>query len=233
MNTACLTTLGLLFFLNASAQYPAPRTVPLDSFGRNWLILKASPLALLDPDGTYEGAVEWLPTPRRGYQLGVGYGNSTILPVYGGYGSSWQEVLRLRGEIRWYRRGGYSPRRSSNPYWALEGLFKRVQVAQRRSVGRECADGTCAYFQNLTYRDAKDVYALHGKMGWQLTSGRANFDLYFGAGFRQIAVSARGLPADAEPPLSRGFRLGTWRTDTNLVIPSFTLGWKVGVLLGS
>ena len=232
MRTALLTVLGFFFLGEAFARYHAPLAVPVDSFRRDRVILKGSPFALLDPDGTYEGAAEWLPTPRRGYQLGVGYGNSTVLPLYGGYQSPWQEVLRLRAEIRWYRRGGYSPRRVSNPYWAVEGLFKHVQVAQRGSVGRECADGTCTYFQNLTYRDVKDVYALHGKMGWQLTSGRANFDLYVGAGFRQINVCTQGLPADARPPFSRGFRINTWRADTSVLIPSFTLGWKVGVLLG-
>lgn len=233
MKNTFLTALGLFFALKASAQYPAQLAVPVDSFRRDRVILKFSPFALIDPDGTYEGAAEWLPTPRRGYQLGFGYGNSTVLPLYGGYQSSWQEVWRLRAEVRWYRRGGYSPRRTSNPYWAVEGLFKRVHVTQRGTIGRECADGTCAYFQNLTYRNAKDVYALHGKMGWQLVTGRTNFDLFFGAGLRQIEVYNRGLPADARQPFSRGFRINTWRNDTSVLIPSFTLGWKVGWLLGS
>ncbi|MBC7891664.1 MAG: DUF3575 domain-containing protein [Sphingobacteriaceae bacterium] len=209
----------------------AQRVYPTDSV-LNRVILKIAPLALLDPDGTFEGALEFMPRPKWSIQQSFGYGNSTILPFYRPYDDqNWQAVWRLRTEFRRYIRGGYTPRRTNNMYYAVEGLFKRVHVTQQGAVGRECANGDCAYFQTVRYRNAKDVYALHGKWGWQLASDRWNFDLYVGVGFRQIYLFYRDLPADARPPLSNNFRINTWRAPTEVMVPSVLAGAKVGWLL--
>lgn len=225
-----LTTLAWLLVLSSFAQ--APLMTPPDPV-RNRFILKVAPLAALDPEGTYEGALEFLPTPHWSIQQGLGYGNSTILPLYRypGDDSGWQQVWRARTEVRWYRRDGYAVGRLRNSYWALEFLFKRVHVNQQGNVGRECLNGDCAYFQRISYRQAKDVYVFHLKNGWQESFGRWQWDFYYGIGVRQIYVFDRGLPADAQQPSARGFRSILWNTPS-VLLPSLSAGVKVGWLLG-
>jgi hypothetical protein len=219
----------------AFAQYfPLPDTTRRPALG----VIKIAPLSLADPYNTFQAGFEYV--PRRGIwsvQAEAGYGDyrthfdrSTRRNFNTGRARFMLENWRLRSEARLYLEG-----RPAGPvgfYVAGETMYRRSSWRGESSIGRECEDRVCAFFELTPYTMHKDVLAFHGKAGTQLAAWeRLLFDLYFGAGIRYVWVHS--------PQLGENDTLGEngWIFNIDPGRPgryrlvSASLGFKVGYLL--
>ncbi|MBC7919674.1 MAG: DUF3575 domain-containing protein [Ferruginibacter sp.] len=225
---------GLLAGLSCLAQPPADsadasRREPL-------LLLKFAPLSLLDLDNTFQAGIEYGLANRWSVQTEVGYGTSqtNFLLSRSRRRSRPQAVWRIRSEIRRYFNPLVAAAPSLQLYVALEVFYKRVNLPRQTTVGRDCDQGNCAYFEDVQFRVEKDVLGSHYKVGFQQgMSGRLFLDAYVGLGWRFVFVKAPDLPGDAFFPDDRSIFLpninpthpGKYR------LLSTSLGLKVGYLI--
>ena len=217
----------------ALAQYfPLPDTTRRPALG----VIKIAPLSLIDPYNTFQAGYEYV--PRRGtwtVQAEAGYGDYRTTVHYRDGNNvntnrmrSNLENWRLRSEVRLYLEG--SPARPIGFYVAGETMYRRSNWRGERSVGRDCADGGCAFFELIPYTTHKDVLAFHGKAGTQAElSERLLFDFYVGAGIRYVWVHYR------QPENGGGENWWTFHVDPGRPgryrLVSAALGFKVGYLL--
>ncbi len=228
-----LTVLLLGVAPAALAQYfPLPDTTRRPALG----IIKIAPLSLIDPYNTFQAGYEYV--PRRGIwsvQAEAGYGNYRTNAYYGDRNNvnsnrmrSNLENWRLRSEVRLYREG--RPARPVGFYVAGETMYRRSNWRGERSVGRECEDGGCAFFELVPYTTHKDVLAFHGKVGSQAEFfERVLFDFYMGAGIRYVWVHYRQLENDRDENWWT-FNIDPGRPGRYRLV-SAALGFKLGYLL--
>ncbi len=194
-------------------------------------IIKWAPFSILDIDPTIQFGLEYLLKGNWSLQQELGYGhfNHSNYTIDGD--NLWnKEVWRSRSEVRLYL--GHYKRKPVGFYTASELLYKRVNFNQEATLGRECEDGMCSYFERVRYKVLRDVAGYHIKIGGQgLIEKRVAVDFYTGLGFRNIIVKTPGSGADGEwrdgEPLMDIYptRRGNYR------LISMNLGFKVGYLI--
>jgi hypothetical protein len=197
-------------------------------------VIKWAPFSVLDIDPTMQFGLEYLLKGNWSLQQELGYGHFNHSRTTFNGNNLWnKEVWRSRSEVRLYL-SNYTPR-PAGVYTAFELLYKRVNFNQEATVGRECEDGRCNYFERVTYKVLRDVVGYHIKFGGQaVVENRVTLDFYTGLGFRNIYVKTPGKG----PDVSRGWwdddeayialypnRRGTYR------LISGNLGFKVGYLI--
>ncbi len=230
-----LTVLLLWVAPAALAQYfPLPDTTRRKPLG----VIKIAPLSLIDPYNTFQAGFEYV--PRRGtwsLQAEAGYGDYRThadRSVRRNFNTTRARFMfenwRLRTEVRLYTEGNAT--RPVGFYVAGETMYRRSNWSGQTSVGRECEDGVCAYFEITPYTIHKDVLAFHGKAGYQLaTWERLLFDLYAGVGMRYVWVHSPQL-GDNDSLGENGwtFNIDPGRPGRYRLV-SGAMGFKVGYLL--
>ncbi len=230
-----LTVLLLWVAPAARAQYfPLPDTTCRPALG----VIKIAPLSLVDPYNTFQAGYEYV--PRRGLwsvQAEAGYGNyrtNTDRALRRSFNTGRTRLMlenwRLRTEVRLYTEG-YATR-PVGFYVAGETMYRRSSWRGERSLGRECEDGVCAFFEIVPYTMHKDVLAFHGKAGGQVELfKRLLIDLYTGLGMRYVWVHSRQLGEND----SLGENWWTFNIDPGRPgryrLVSASLGFKLGYLL--
>lgn len=231
-------------------------TLPIDS-NRHipHVLLKFSPLSLIDIDATLQGAVEVRTSRRTSVQGEFGYGWPGFAPVgwsKPGENYSQKEVWRGRLEARLYRNLLRPPRRPNRGpttfplgrYWAVEGVYKQINVLESRQIAVGCLTGTCPPGDIFIRPATRQAVAAHLKAGWQWPIGRTDkgwsrllIDSYVGVGARLIWVTRptpfpagtsplQARPADGIPSFGYGYDPGSGEVN-----PSVSLGVKVSYLL--
>lgn len=194
-------------------------------------ILKFSHLSLIDPLQTIQFALEH-PLGKRislqhegGYV--IGYDDFDIFGDDDPY--SRIRGFRLRNELRIYMTPaaegileGY--------YFAPEFLYNFIRFDKTTSVGRDCnGSWTCQYYEYMSYRAQKQVYATHIKVGYQkIFLERVVLDIYGGYGWRHIKELNVHPPEGLQPGDRFQFD-GDKYLDNRI---SISLGFKLGYLLG-
>ncbi|WP_266366823.1 DUF3575 domain-containing protein [Tellurirhabdus rosea] len=231
----------LLAVLLGGQMAHAQDTLTLKQFEKeSFAVLKWSPLTLLNPDPSLQVGAEFRTSARESVQAEVGYGR------FASWGTDneeyrFKETWRARAEYRWYLRPYRKRQRPGQlgafpfgTYLAAELFYKQINVLDRGTVGRDCADGgfNCAYFEDTYQPVSRFVKAGYFKIGWQMPFStrplsRFLMDFNVGIGFRHVKVRRYGAEAD--------FFGGAWfdrfdYPDTPLV-PDLTVGFKVGYLL--
>lgn len=219
------------------------------------VILKLAPLSRLDPDATYQGAIECSTGPKTSVQLELGYGGPEL--QVGGSGPSpfssnhyveGKEVWRVRAERRFYRqrvgqisvhtRNGRAPVVClSGTYFAFEGLYKQINVARLDTI---LSRGAIRSFVEAPV--VRSAYAVHGKLGIQEPlSGKATsffsrivLDVYGGIGIRYERVdplndTTRQLFSSQR--INDRFTSYTYKIGETSWGPSLSIGFKIGVSL--
>lgn len=161
-------------------------------------IIKWAPLSVIELDNTVQFGLEYLlPGPWSVQQeLGYGWFNLNNNADIDGDPYKNREVWRSRTEFRVYLDHNKDVAKPRGGYFALEFLYKRVNFEREASIGRECADGQCEYFELLDYKILKDVFGYHAKFGGQfIVENRLAIDIYSGIGWRNIFVKSPGLSA--------------------------------------
>lgn len=211
------------------------------------IILKVAPLTRLDVDATLQGGLEYYGRPTTSVQAEFGYGTPAM--QIGGIGPiPWtantyvagKQVWRLRVEGRTYIRipgihlRGQLP--NGGTYVAVEGLYKRVDVAELDTVRSETEH------RFVRAPVSRQVVAVHGKVGLQTRLspkthsflGRFLVDLYVGVGVRYIRVIENG-PETAMLFQNRAlydrFQNSLYQPGQAYWRPGLTLGFKVGFAL--
>ena len=198
-------------------------------------VIKLAPLALFDPDNTLQIGAERLLGQRYGLQAEAGYGwnNFSVYASNNPEDYQHREVWRGRVEWRTYIKRHGRMRRPRGTYWAYELLYKQVNNQEVQTIGRECQDGPCAYYQRTTNPVTKYVGAGHIKFGYQSAfdaspAARVLIDFYFGIGIRRRIVERPAQPTDSSYYwYEGGDLLGTNRTGA-YTFPGLTTGIKVG-----
>ncbi|MGA0556715.1 hypothetical protein ACO2Q8_08700 [Larkinella sp. VNQ87] len=232
--------LAVLLPFNVLAQLDLPDTLtPVMHRPPRWVI-KFAPLALVDIDNTIQFGAERLFGTRHTVQGEFGYGwRGMNIHEYRRDDFADFEVWRGRAEWRRYSgryRGNRKPHFATPPigrYFALEAFFKQLSVTENTSIGRECADGTCAYFERGTFPMYRTVWGLHAKFGRQFvlsmpSDNRFLLDFYVGFGFRRLTPFRF---SNSNENVFQFTNTGDWRVRNNGVYPSVTLGIKLGYVL--
>ncbi|MES2732382.1 MAG: DUF3575 domain-containing protein [Bacteroidota bacterium] len=198
-------------------------------------ILKIAPLSILDVDPTYQLALEYFLNRQWSIQQEMGYGNKYILSPNVSTTAKPNAIWRLRTEVRYYLGRPLAKTTVTGAYFALEGLYKQVHTQKSESVGRDCDNGNCAYFQELTYTSVKEVAGIHLKMGKQWLLGKSKrfaLDVYSGVGWRMIFLKSADLP-EGTSISAENFRTPFFSQTSEsgrYSYPSLSAGFKVGYL---
>lgn len=209
-------------------------------------ILKLAPLSLLDQDATIQAGLEYKINARRSVQVEAGYGWKGLSAFEADiehYDKA--EVWRVRSEMRFYtsryrtnRRRGIAVR-SNFPlgnYWAIDGLFKQINVADRAIEPTDLYSSKADPYLGLV--SSRYVLGTHLKIGRQWAFydplkrnfSRMLLDIYLGAGARWAMNVVRSHPAATVYDCGCG--IGRSFTDKgSQVTPSITAGLKVGFAL--
>jgi len=214
-------------------------------------VIKFAPLSLLDNDATVQGGLEYQTGIRTSVQGEFGYGRKGLSPFGGDLNSFVQaEVWRGRAEVRFYsgryrtnRRRGIAFR-SDFPlgnYWAIDGLFKQINVVKRDNLySGDAASQTGSFVLIGTQQRLISRYVLgsHLKIGRQFAFydpqrrvfSRALLDIYFGAGVRWAVNDVPPPPFD--PITLCGCGLGrSFNNTESRFYPSLSAGLKFGFAL--
>ncbi len=196
-------------------------------------VIKFAPLSLFDLDNTVQFGFEYPLKRKWTIQAEAGYGNHYLNLYHHTNDTDYyrnRETWRMRSEIRLYLS-----RRRTTPwgwYIAPEFFYKRINFTEQGSIGRECEDGICAYFERARYKILKDVIGYHFKIGVQhLVGRRITLDWYYGLGARHIYIKSPSFGPNDSTGENWGFitvnpgRPGTYR------LVSMALGLKIGYLI--
>ncbi|GAB3325901.1 hypothetical protein GCM10027299_24620 [Larkinella ripae] len=237
----------VLFFVSGNARAQSLQTDtlrPVLDHQPRWVI-KVAPLALFDPDNTIQAGAERLLGGRRGrsrhaVQAEFGYGWKGM-NLYPDRRDNYQKFETWRARAEWRRYSGRY-RSSRKPhfavppigrYFAIETFFKQLSILDETTIGRECENGNCAYFERGTFPMYRTVWGMHAKFGRQYvftmpSDNRFLLDFFVGLGFRNLTpYRFTASAADVFQFTSSGF----WRARYSGVIPSATLGIKLGYVL--
>ncbi|WP_460636286.1 hypothetical protein [Larkinella harenae] len=236
----------LLFFpLNGMAQFFLPDTLtPFLDHPPRWVI-KFAPLALFDVDNTIQAGAEMLLGTHRRHSLQgeLGYGWQA-LNMYAYRRSDFDNFEVWRGRFEWRRysgryRASRQPHFATPPigrYFAVETFYKQVSAVTTTAIGRECADGTCAYFERGTYPVSRTVWGIHAKFGRQFVlsmpgKNRLLLDVFWGLGFRYLTPYRFRRPPNEDIIRFTDFTIGRLTVREEGVRPSGTVGLKLGYVL--
>ncbi len=209
-------------------------------------ILKLAPLSLLDQDATVQAGLEYRLGQRKSIQGEVGYGWQT-LPLLGSDLRKFAaaEVWRGRAEIRFYsgryrtnQRQGIAIR-SNYPvgnYWAIDGLFKQVNVQTVAQLGRIDVNPPVPIELSGPKLIRRYVIGSHVKVGRQFAFydpqrrlfSRVLLDIYAGAGIRLF--TNQGADQATDPACGCGIGRSFYYRGIG-VSPSLSAGLKLGFAL--
>lgn len=171
--------------LQAQGLKPFPTAEPDTDPARQWVI-KFAPLSLVDPDNTIQFGIERLLGRRYSVQAEVGYGGQDF--------SFWdtsrdglytnKKIGRGRAEWRLYFSREQRP---LGIYFAIEGLYKRINALEKTVNGIPCLKSPCVPGLADTAPVIKQVWGGHLKIGYQYSVSSENrllVDVYFGLGAR-------------------------------------------------
>ncbi|RAJ92469.1 hypothetical protein LX87_04799 [Larkinella arboricola] len=233
-----------LFSLNGLAQRVLPDTLtPVLNRPPQWVV-KFAPLSLIDLDNTIQFGAERLLGRKHAIQAEFGYGWQA-LNLYPYRRDDYDDFEVWRGRLEWRRysgryRSNRRPHYATPPigrYIAVETFFKQLTVLETTAVGRECLDGTCAYFQQGTFPMYRTVWGAHFKLGRQFVlsipgENRLLLDFYMGLGFRTLSLFRFSNPANGNDNIVRStgsvFGWDAGQAGSRL---SGTLGIKLGYVL--
>lgn len=203
------------------------------------VILKFSPLSLLDPDGTVQGAVEvWL-KQRQSIQAEFGYGSDRMWPWTFNDRLGRKEVWRARLEGRYYT-SLFGKHPHSGTYVAIEGLYKQVNVAYLDTI---IANRNSTFDPVFVHAPVtRYVFGLHSKVGTQrLLSYNPSsiwshviIDVYAGPGIRHINVVGRSAETALlfqNKRVYERFQYSEYRPGDAFWRLSISAGLKIGVSL--
>ena len=211
-------------------------------------VLKLAPLALLEFQNTFEIGLE-VPLTNRVYVQGqLGYSPQWLMWNYSPTVSARyteRENWRARLEFRWYGAGlGRTARQTNSPlgdYLAVDGFFKQLNGNESITVGRQCANGNCAYFENLRNPTTRYSVGIGLKFGSQRTiyrfgpqqNRRLVLDSYVGFGVRYAWTASRLVPLASEQVFRQGFDFLVFDPfrATNGLTPNPIIGIKLGYIL--
>ncbi|MFC5408776.1 hypothetical protein ACFPMF_05625 [Larkinella bovis] len=230
----------LVFPLSTLAQSLQTDTLrPVLNHRPRWVI-KAAPLALFDIDNTIQAGAEWLLGRRYSVQAELGYGWRGI-NLYPDRRDDYEKFEVWRGRAEWRRysgryRGFRKPHFAVPPigrYFALETFFKQVTTLQTTTIGQECVDGTCAYFQRGTFPMYRTVWGIHAKFGRQYvltmpSDNRFLLDFFVGLGFRHLTPYRFSTTSE---DVFEFTNTGLWSRHYQGILPSATIGIKLGYVL--
>lgn len=233
--------LSLLLPLAGVAQPLLPDTLtPVMNQPARWVV-KFAPLALFDPDNTIQFGAERLLGGKHAVQAEFGYGWQAI-NLYPYRRDDYDAFEIWRGRLEWRRysgryRSSRRPHYATPPigrYFAVETFFKQLTVLETTAVGRECEDGTCAYFERGTFPMYRTVWGAHFKLGRQFVlsmpgENRLLLDFFMGLGFRSIAPFRFQNAGNDDVIRSDGFDV--WGFNQKGLRLSGTLGLKLGYVL--
>ncbi|GAB3919668.1 hypothetical protein [Larkinella terrae] len=222
------------------AQFLLPDTLtPVMNRPPRWVV-KFAPLALFDPDNTIQFGAERLFSTRHTVQAEFGYGWKAV-NMYPSRRRDYENFEVWRGRAEWRRYAGRyyrfrRPHYANAPigrYFAIETFFKQITALETTAVGRECVDGTCAYFEQGTFPIYRTVWGIHAKFGRQYVltlpgDNRFLLDFYVGFGFRSL-TPYRFNSTNEDVIRSPGFLF--WSNQQGGLRPSATLGIKLGYVL--
>ncbi|WP_128543973.1 hypothetical protein [Larkinella soli] len=205
-------------------------------------VVKPAPLALFDPHNTIQAGAERLLGGRHSVQGEFGYGWQGI-NLYPDLRDDYDRFEVWRGRAEWRRYSGRyrshrKPHFATVPlgrYIAVEVFYKQISTLQNTAVGRECVDGTCAFFERGTFPISRTVWGSHFKIGRQFVmtmpgDNRWVLDFYMGLGFRSVnSPRISGTPEEVVRDIS--LPLNLWDTGERGLRLSGTLGLKVGYIL--
>jgi hypothetical protein len=203
--------------LPMSSQYRDVDSVRVEGTSREpRLVLKFSPLAILQPESLYRLDAEYLLGGRHSIQGGLGYGTG-YYQLFGGNTQNDRETWRAQTEWRIYvnrdrqaTRWRPIQRLISKPlgqYFAVETFYKQVNAHYSGTLQRGCQDGNCQFYESYTALARRYVAGFHLKFGKQVairlseTNNRLLIDYYVGLGGRWRWFEQRGVPTyeDARP----------------------------------
>lgn len=214
-------------------------------------IIKLAPLSLLDQDATLQAGLEYRTGATTSVQAELGYGWKGLSLIEADLNRfAKAEVWRARSEVRFYN-GRYRTNRRRNiaiksnfplgNYWAVEGLFKQINVLRQDNLySAEASSQTGSYVLIGTQQRPVSRYVLgtHVKIGRQFAFydplrrvfSRTLIDIYLGAGVRVATNQVPALPFNPYPTCGCG--LGRSFTNEGTVVsPSLTAGLKLGFAL--
>jgi hypothetical protein len=152
--------IGWLWPVALWAQTPADTLIPSMASrppSARW-VLKFAPLSLFDVNNTLQFGLEHLQKRGRGaWQVEAGYGQGQFAFLTFQQRESERqrtmETWRARAEYRLYtkrqqRWAAPEYRRPHGTYLAFDVFFKQVNHRETGTVGRDCDDGPCNYYQN-------------------------------------------------------------------------------------
>jgi len=194
-------------------------------------IAKWTPSMLLDPDNTLTLGIEVPFTSRWSVQQEIGWGHNSF-NLYSTERERFpnRTTWRYRTQIRYYL--SRNPTTTGNSYIAGEYLRKNVFTDELRAVGRQCnaQTGNCAFFEEINVRSNRMVNAFHAKFGYLIiTSEGLCFDIYLGAGIRDLRVTDNA-GSEVLPNLGTNFfnirptRAGNYGTNLGLS-GGFSIGY--------
>lgn len=187
-----------------------------------FIILKYSPLSILDPISSYQFAVEYrLWEKAISLQHEAGYITNILFRESD---SRNREGIRLRNEIRFYLQPG--GKEGEGAYIAPEILFIHYSYRKTGTIchGFDQEFFDCNYREKVDYEVQKQVYAFHPKVGYQRIYKGIAIDLYAGLGFRQVRIKETGRPEEFEEDEYFSFKKGPGIYN----LPGISFGLKTG-----
>jgi hypothetical protein len=201
---------------------------------RKNVIIKYSPLPMLDFDNTIQFGVE-IPLGKGDFsvQEDLGFGHSSFNIWYHEENEvPDKQTFKSRTHLRWY----FVERRRMRAYVGPEFLYKKVVYREEQWVGRDCAGGRggpCSFFENREVRVDKNVGAVHARFGWQfIFPSRLTLDVFSGLGFRSVVNKSRtpSIPdSEIRSIYDHWQSVGPSERD---ILPSLVLGIHLGIVLG-
>lgn len=191
--------------------------------------VKVNMLALFDATSAYQASFEYGIGGNLSLQHEFGY-ITNYTPFYYGSGKE-LNGLRFRNELRYYFLKKDNIRNST--YTAAEILWMNASLTEEA----EFAMDNWTYFETKEYTRKKNVFAFHQKFGYQVQIPNSNavLDVYVGAGMRSINRITE-YPAEGDLSSSNNgmdFFDGISGSDNSFrIIPSFVIGYKIGIFLG-
>ena len=194
-------------------------------------VVKFAPLALIDPDNAVEFGIERRLGNQQSAQVELGYGWQGMNLWQNSQNQRYTDKEVWRGRAEW-RHYFDSRRQLRGNYIAIEGFYKQVNVRESGTVGVGCDGGPCQYYQIYSSPTEKYVWGGHVKFGNQSPLSFYNrhwlIDWYVGLGIRRRTVERFGRPDGLNYYASGGYSLFDSFSSATYVLPSMTLGVKVG-----
>jgi len=226
-----LVLMGLLTWGELSAQFDV--TAPSGRLGvgydpdyyqpvpGSWII-KFDLLGPLDMQSRLQVGVEYMVSDQFSITLDAGY-HYLMSEKYNSTSAHWLDGYRVRQGWRLYLPAAAS-------FVELEIGMKQTWLQKYESVGFECEENVCNWFEMRNYTVNRTKFLSHLKYGRQMElSRRFTLETWFGLGVQVINSEPDFLPEGGETDF--GVALDIDQDDGHQVLPSATFSLKLGYIL--